>query len=81
MPIPPETLTAFNINPPCCWIYFLFDLAWAKIPDSPLRPYLDKSVWHGGRILRLADLDRARASAFEPIRSFAAKFPPAKLVL
>lgn len=39
---PPETLGLAEA--PLRWICALFDLAWARIPGSPLRPEIDKSV-------------------------------------
>ena len=40
---PSETLRLAEA--PLRWICALFDLAWAKIPESPLRTEIDKSVW------------------------------------
>jgi hypothetical protein len=39
---PPETLKL--ADSPLRWLCAIFDLAWARIPESPLRPNIDKSV-------------------------------------
>jgi hypothetical protein len=57
--IPADTLR--TTTPAIRWIYFLFDLAWAKVPGSALRPSKDKTAWAGRTSVSLASLPQVRA--------------------
>ena len=69
VPIPTETLE--TDTPEIRWCYFLFDLAWARIPGSPLRPSKDKMAWYGHTSITLASFPQARIR----LKPIADRFP------
>jgi hypothetical protein len=70
--IPPETLATDDSGQR--WFYFLFDLAWAEVPGSPLQASLEKSAWHGNSTISLTALARVRAGEGKTHKALAAKF-------
>jgi hypothetical protein len=57
--IPQYTLE--TAEPATRWLYVLFDLAWAEIPGSPLRPSKGRTAWSGRTSIALDALPLFRA--------------------
>ena len=46
LPVPMSSATMKEVEPLQKWLYFVFDLAWAELPGSPLRPSIGKTCWY-----------------------------------
>ncbi len=61
------------------WLFFLFDLAWAKVPGSPLRVSVEKSAWHENTsvTLEMVLLYRGTSKPWGPIKAMLTNIPEA----
>jgi hypothetical protein len=73
MPIPKETLAISHLERR--WLYFLFDLAWARTPGSPLRVSQEKAAWSGYTIVELSEIPHLRQCNDELSKELLAKIP------